>query len=310
MFELILKTDSKVLSTNLADFEAQANQYLAGLTTSFESDDDFAKAEDEVKQLKEIEDKTRSAIKAVLDGSAEVSAILQTAEEIAERFRKERLDREKLVKSRKEAIKDEHIIAALSDVSAVVDGLTTQQVVKSALNITCPQRMINARITDCTKNKRTIDGLTKALNGEKALLISELSAEVARLNSRLAQIPKDLSHLFNDAVDLIASSDDLDEVINHRVEQDKQRQEAIRAAEEAKEAAKRQAEQASATGPAKEATQEMRQKPEPTNDAQEDDGEVFDFMLQVPFRGSIGQARVYFEPVKALNFEGIKLIKL
>lgn len=43
-FELILKTESRVVSTNLQTFEEQANQYLATLTTTFETDDDFAKA--------------------------------------------------------------------------------------------------------------------------------------------------------------------------------------------------------------------------------------------------------------------------
>ncbi|STY61369.1 Uncharacterised protein [Mannheimia haemolytica] len=33
-FELILKTESRVVSTNLQNFEEQANQYLATLTTT------------------------------------------------------------------------------------------------------------------------------------------------------------------------------------------------------------------------------------------------------------------------------------
>lgn len=57
MLELILKTKSKVLTTNLKTFEEQANQYLATLTTTFETDDDFAKAKEEVKELEGIEKK-------------------------------------------------------------------------------------------------------------------------------------------------------------------------------------------------------------------------------------------------------------
>ncbi|MEN2838401.1 hypothetical protein [Mannheimia haemolytica] len=56
-FELILKTESRVVSTNLQTFEEQANQYLATLTTTFETDDDFAKAKEEVKELESIEKK-------------------------------------------------------------------------------------------------------------------------------------------------------------------------------------------------------------------------------------------------------------
>ena len=48
-FELIISTESKVLACNIADFEKQADQFLATLTSKFETDDDFAAAKEEVK---------------------------------------------------------------------------------------------------------------------------------------------------------------------------------------------------------------------------------------------------------------------
>ena len=53
-FELILSTESKVLTTNIADFEKQANEFISTLTSNFETDDDFLAAKEEVKILKEL----------------------------------------------------------------------------------------------------------------------------------------------------------------------------------------------------------------------------------------------------------------
>ena len=103
MLELILSTESRVLSTNIKDFEQRAEQFLSGLTQKFETDDDFVAAKEEVKTLKEAEEKIRAAIKTATSG--EVANLIETAETIAERFRTERLNREKLVKAKEAEIK-------------------------------------------------------------------------------------------------------------------------------------------------------------------------------------------------------------
>lgn len=102
MFDLILSTESRVLSTNITDFEKQSDQFLATLTQKFESDEDFAAAKEEVKTLKEIEDKIRNSIK--LAQSGEIAKLIESAEKIAEKFREERLKRDKLVKAKESEI--------------------------------------------------------------------------------------------------------------------------------------------------------------------------------------------------------------
>lgn len=52
MLDLILSTESRVLSTNITDFEKQADQFLSTLTQSFETDEDFGRAKEEVKSSK------------------------------------------------------------------------------------------------------------------------------------------------------------------------------------------------------------------------------------------------------------------
>ncbi|HHW7546656.1 TPA: hypothetical protein ACU203_002376 [Mannheimia haemolytica] len=237
-FELILKTESKVLSTNLKTFEEQANQYLATLTTTFETDDDFAKAKEEVKELESIEKKIREAIKQTQTG--EIAELVSTAEQIAERFRQERLTRDKLVKSKEAEIKKQIADKAIEEIADTRNKLVKLSDISLALEITMPKHGIANRIAEAQKNKRTIDGLTKAVNGEKNLIIKEMSVEIGRLSERLEQLNAKSAYLFPDAVKLIATQDDLTPIIQQRIADEEKREAEIKtkAEQEAKAKAK------------------------------------------------------------------------
>lgn len=230
--ELILKTESRVLSTNLQTFEEQANQYLATLTTTFETDDDFAKAKEEVKELESIEKKIREAIKQTQTG--EIAELVSTAEQIAERFRQERLTRDKLVKSKEAEIKKQIADKAIEEIADTRSKLVKLSDISLALEITMPKHGIANRIAEAQKNKRTIDSLTKVVNAEKTLIISEMSVEIGRLTERLEQLTAKSAYLFPDAVKLIATQDDLAPIIQQRLAEEAEREAAIKAKAEAK----------------------------------------------------------------------------
>ena len=170
-FELILSTESRVLSTNIVDFEKRADQFLSTLTNKFETDDDFVAAKEEVKTLKEVEDKIRVAIKSAQSG--EIAALITSAENIAERFRQERLARDKLVKLKESEIKQNIINGALDEISETRSKYESS--VSLALEQTMPKSVITKRIEEATKNKRTLDGLVKSVNAEKTLILAELA---------------------------------------------------------------------------------------------------------------------------------------
>lgn len=246
-FELIISTESKVLTCNIADFEKQADQFLSTLTQSFETDEDFGRAKEEVKLLKELEDKTRAAIKNAQQG--DINELIAQAEAIAERFRQERLSRDKLVKEKETSIKDNIANAAIIEILDTRNSACVESAISLALEFTMPKDTLKKRINNATKNKRTIDGLTKAVNAEKALVLAELMSEIARLQSRLKLIPISHEYLFSDTVKLIAGEDDLEEIVAQRIEDEKQREaqrkaDAEKAKLEAEEQAKVQAEAA------------------------------------------------------------------
>lgn len=265
-FELIISTESKVLACNIADFEKQADQFLSTLTQSFETDEDFGRAKEEVKLLKELEDKTRSAIKNAQQG--DINELIAQAEAIAERFRQERLSRDKLVKEKEASIKDNIANAAIIEILDTRNSACVESAISLALEFTMPKDTLKKRINDATKNKRTIDGLTKAVNAEKALVLAELMSEIARLQSRLKLIPISHEYLFSDAVKLIAGEDDLEEIVAQRIEEEKQREEQRKAEAVAEKAKLEAEEQAKVQAEAAAVAQEMETQTPPAAPAQ------------------------------------------
>ena len=220
MLELILSTESRVLSTNIKDFEQRAEQFLSGLTQKFETDDDFVAAKEEVKTLKEAEEKIREAIKTATSG--EVMSLIETAEAIAERFRTERLNREKLVKAKEAEIKANVVNAAFEAISKVRYSYVSD--ISLAIEKTYPKDKLQARLNEAAKRRSTLATLTKAVNAEATAIIAELGQESARLIARQKLLPAEYEHLFKDWLELIAGNADLESIVAERVQAEKQRQ--------------------------------------------------------------------------------------
>lgn len=290
-FNLVLTTESKVLSTNIVEFEKQAEQFLATLTNKFETDDDFAAAKEEVKTLKEVEDKIRAAIKSAQSG--EIAALITSAENIAERFRQERLARDKLVKLKESEVKQGIINGALDEIVGIRGKYESS--VSLALEQTMPKSTITKRIEEATKNKRTLDGLVKSVNAEKTLILAELAQESARITARLKMIPVAYEHLFKDALQLVAGTDDLEPIIAERVNAEQQREAKVKA--EAQAVAEEMGTQS-----AVEKTQE--------NSTALSDKPTFNFEVRIAFTGTQEQAIALARKVKAQYGDNVSLKKM
>lgn len=300
-FNLVLTTESKVLSTNIVEFEKQAEQFLATLTNKFETDDDFAAAKEEVKTLKEVEDKIRAAIKSAQ--SSEIAALIDSAENIAERFRQERLARDKLVKLKESEIKQNIINGALDEISEIRSKYESS--VSLALEQTMPKSAITNRLEEATKNKRKLDGLVKSVNAEKTLILAELAQESVRITARLKMIPVAYEHLFKDALQLVAGTDDLEPIIAERVNAEQQREAELKAKaeEEAKVKAESQAvAEEMGTQSAVEKTQE--------NQAALSNEPIFNFEIRIAFTGTQEQAIALARKVKAQYGNNVSLRKM
>lgn len=300
-FNLVLTTESKVLSTNIVEFEKQAEQFLATLTSKFETDDDFAAAKEEVKTLKEVEDKIRAAIKSAQSG--EIAALITSAENIAERFRQERLARDKLVKLKESEIKQNIINGALDEISEIRSKYESS--VSLALEQTMPKSAITNRLEEATKNKRKLDGLVKSVNAEKTLILAELAQESARITARLKMIPVAYEHLFRDALQLVAGTDDLGPIIAERVNAEQQREAELKA--KAEEEAKAKAE-SQAVAEEMETQSAVEKTPEiPTALSDEP---TFNFEIRIAFTCTQEQAIALARKVKAQYGDNVSLKKM
>ena len=66
MQEIILKINSQVVASNLDDFAANVKAEIAKINTDLQTDEDFAAAEKQVKELKEAEIAIKAAKEAAL----------------------------------------------------------------------------------------------------------------------------------------------------------------------------------------------------------------------------------------------------
>ncbi|MDC4238398.1 hypothetical protein [Pasteurella multocida] len=228
-FELILSTESKVLACNIQDFKAQAEKFLSTITSTFETDEDFGKAKEEVKLLKEVEDRTREAIKNARQG--DIQELISQAEEIAEQFRQKRLFLDKTVKTREVEIKSEIVSTALDEVIRSMSGYEND--VSIVLSTKYSRNVIKTRLEEATKRRSTIATLEKAVNAEKTLIISEISAEGARVAERRKMIPINYEYLFKDWQSLISGEQDLEPIIKQRIVEEEKREAELKAKAEA-----------------------------------------------------------------------------
>lgn len=222
MNELVIRVETNVASCNIDAFKAQASQYLANLHDAFETDEDFATVKAEVRELKELEDRTKDAIESVLNGSAEVERIITEARSIAEQFRTERLKRDALVKNKEAEIKDGLIQAGYNEMVAAINA--NKGVILQALKFKYSPSGFKNRLQEAIKGRRTITSLQAAVNAEKNLAVAEIVTEVNRLNERLRLVPADAEHLFADMAVLISGNEDLTALIAERIEAEKTRQ--------------------------------------------------------------------------------------
>ena len=286
MLDLILSTESRVLSTNITDFEKQADQFLATLTQKFETDEDFAAAKEEVKTLKEVEDKIRAAIKSAQSG--EIAALITSAENIAERFRQERLARDKLVKLKESEIKENIVNTAFENISKVRYGYESD--ISLALEHTMPKQDLLKRLHNATARRSTLATLQKAVQAEENLILAELAQESARLIARRKLLPISHEHLFKDWLELITSNCDLKPIVEERIEMEERREQARIAQAEA-EAEKAKTEEVE-TVSAVEKTQEN------LTELNENDSKTYRFEVRIGFTSTLSKAIELAKQVK------------
>jgi len=240
---LRIEVSGQVRASNLDAFRDHALAVFAGINTDLQTDSDFADAEKTTKWCKEVESKLEAAKDQALAQTASIDELFRAIDSIKEEARAKRLELEKLVKARKDAIRREIVADGKSALAQHVESLSKS----TGMAVPAPAADFAAAI----KGKRTISSLRDAADTllAQAKIEANEAAELIRGNLRIIERAGH-PQLFHDRARLVLfDPEHVEATVKLRVAEHEQAEqkrlaaerERIRAEEEAK--ARRQAEQ-------------------------------------------------------------------
>lgn len=249
---LRIEVTGQVTASNLSEFKEHALAVFAGINRNLVTDQDFADAEQTVKWCGNVEERLQAAKQHALSQTASIDELFRAIDDISAEARRVRLELDKLVKARKEAIRAE-IVAA---------GQKSLQEHVAALNARIGRPLmpaVHADFAAAIKGKRTIDSLRGAVDDTLAQAKIDANAIADRITINLRALDEHKEHagLFPDVGPLVLKQpDDLAAVVAQRIAEHEAREQARRQAEEeakvraAAEQARQQAEAAKVAEPA------------------------------------------------------------
>lgn len=235
---LHVEVSGQVTASNLAEFKDTALAAIHSVNRNLVTDQDFADAEKAVKWCGDVEDRLAAAKQHALSQTATIDELFRTMDDISAEAKRVRLDLDKLVKARKEAIRLEIIAENQRALAEHVDGL----------NKAFPRAWVAMPAADfagAIKGKRTLSSIREACSVvlAQAKIVANQAAERIKVNrSALVVDGRDWIDLFPDFA-LVGNkpAEDFDAVLQLRIGK---HQEAERAAQEARDRAAAQAQAA------------------------------------------------------------------
>jgi predicted phage-related endonuclease len=239
---LVVQTEGKVVSSNLMVYQKAAEKFLTTIKTDLQDDQDFADAEYNVKFCGEAEQKLELAKAAALAQTSTIDEVLRTVDHIKAQFRAKRLELEKLVKTRKEQIKETILNEGKRDYADHVAALEKEI---TPLRLALPQ----PDFAGAMKSLRTLSSLHNAVNTTLANAKVAASQQAADYRAKQAWCKEHAAgygHLFMDMAQIIGKAmDDFQLVVTTRIDKhkadEKAKEDALRARIAAQEQAKAEA---------------------------------------------------------------------
>lgn len=227
---LSIQIKGEVIASNLPQFKADAEEFIANINTNLTTDEDFVNAEATVKYCKETEEKLETAKAAAIAQTASIDEVMRTIDFIKEELRKKRLDLDKKVKNEKEAIKSKIVADSRKAFNQYVENLS-KEVNPIILNVEQPD------FGGQMKGKKTLESLHNAADTELArckILADEIAGHVRANLKWFHENVGDNAALFRDLQSIIYKDfDDLKLLFNSRIEEQKRKiEEAEKAAAE------------------------------------------------------------------------------
>nr|DAN75876.1 MAG TPA: Exonuclease [Caudoviricetes sp.]DAX17153.1 MAG TPA: Exonuclease [Caudoviricetes sp.] len=306
MQEIILKIQSAIVASNIDDVAASVRAEIAKVNTDLKTDEDFATAEQQVKDFKNAEDAIKEARDAALSEAQDVRKLLDTTDEIIELLAQTRLALDKRVKAQKTKVKEEITSRTREGINKALAGCDVR--LRAAMRKVLRIDELDGVLAEATKGKKTLAGLEKGCAEVLANWTALIGKTEAYMQARYAQIPADRLHLFADLDDLLALDSGFEDAIAARIAADDERQAAEKARIAAEAAAKAEAElrekiaaeERAKAGTA--ATTEPQPMPEPTHDEP-----VLEYIITVKMNTTLTNAKAIANNLKNSLRAEIKL---
>ena len=238
--EIILRISSQIVASNIDDVAASVRAEVAKINTDLKTDEDFAIAEQQVKDFKNAEDAIKEARDAALSEAQDVRKLLDTTDEIIALLAQTRLALDKQVKAQKAKVKEEIIGTARDGIHRALAGCDAR--LQAAMRKVLRIDELDGVLAEATKGKKTLAGLEKGCAEVLANWTALIGKTEAYLQARYAQIPAERLHLFADIDDLLTLDSGFEDAIAARIAAEDERQAAEKARIEAEAAAKAEAE--------------------------------------------------------------------
>lgn len=224
---LHIQVTGMVTESNLAEFKERAIAVFQGISTQLESDQDFANAEQTVKWCGDIEDKLKAAKEHALGQTQSIDALFKAIDAISMEARAKRLELDKLVKQRKEAIRAEIVERGRQFVVAHYHSINST-LGPHALQV--PSALVS-ELGQVIKGKKTVASLNESVDSAVAnfKIAASQRAELVRANIHAFEMEiGDYGTLFPDRVTLCATKapEDLRNLIVTRISQHKEAEQA------------------------------------------------------------------------------------
>lgn len=211
---LLIQVTGAVTQSNLPEFKARAIEVFRGIKTDLQTDEDFADAEQTVKFCKNVEERLDAAKQHALGQTATIDELFRALDDISAEARAKRLELDKLVKNRKEAIRLEIINGGVLAFREHVETIN-----KRLRKVSLPP--IQANFAGVIRGLKTVASIKDAVATELARVKIEANAVAEKIDANLGtlrELAAEHAFLFADAQHLVLKDNgDLVNLIKTRI---------------------------------------------------------------------------------------------
>lgn len=196
---LRIEVSGAVTASNLAEFKGTALAAIRSVNRDLQTEQDFADAEKAVKWCADVEDRLAAAKQHALSQTTSIDELFRTMDDISAEAKRVRLDLDKLVKARKEAIRGEIVAEGQQDLRDHIGGLNAR--------LGEPYMpAVSADFAGAIKGKRTVESLRDAVNTTLAhakIQANEIADRIQVNLNTLRELASEHVFLFADSAALV-----------------------------------------------------------------------------------------------------------